>query len=110
MLVEILCKKNLKSLIDEYLSVEKLVKPEEIEKKQYLKMMNFFQRKRFAAAGLQRQRCERVSGGPLLIPTLTDKGLIWRFAGLIVQAAMGEMFEQVVAVRSQYVQLDGRIG
>ena len=23
-----------------------------------------------------------VSGGPLLIPTLTDKGLIWQFAGV----------------------------
>ncbi len=66
----------------------------------------------FSGSGLPPQgyNVSGVSGGPLLIPTLTDKGLIWRFAGVIVQAAMGEMFEQVVAVRSQYVQLDGRIG
>ena len=66
----------------------------------------------FSGSGLPPQGYDvgGVSGGPLLVPTLTDEGLIWRFAGVIVQAAMGEMFEQVVAVRSQYVQSDGRIG
>jgi hypothetical protein len=55
-----------------------------------------------------------VSGGPLLMPTLLREdgveGVIWRFAGVIVQAAAGQLFEQVVAVRAHYIQSDGRIG
>jgi hypothetical protein len=55
-----------------------------------------------------------VSGAPLLLPTLVREGLVegvvWRFAGVIVEAAPGEMFEQVVAVRAHYIQPDGRIG
>jgi hypothetical protein len=55
-----------------------------------------------------------VSGGPMLMPTLIGdnavEGIIWRFAGVIVQAAAGDMFEQVVAVRTHYIQPDGRIG
>jgi hypothetical protein len=55
-----------------------------------------------------------VSGGPLLIPTLVRQedveGVIWRLAGVIVQAAAGELFEQIVAVRSNYIQCDGKIG
>jgi hypothetical protein len=54
-----------------------------------------------------------VSGGPTLMPTLVRQGavegIVWRFAGVIVQAAMG-MFEQVVAVRAHYIQPDGRVG
>ena len=57
-----------------------------------------------------------VSGGPMLIPTLVREGsvegLVWRFAGVVVQASVGAdvMFEQVVAVRGHYIQPDGRIG
>jgi hypothetical protein len=55
-----------------------------------------------------------VSGGPLLVPTLVHEGnvegVIWRLGGVIVQAAKGELFEQVVAVRAHYIQPDGRIG
>jgi hypothetical protein len=55
-----------------------------------------------------------VSGGPLLMPTLVRQGhlegVIWRLAGLIVQAAKGVFFEQVVAVRAHYIQPDGRLG
>jgi hypothetical protein len=55
-----------------------------------------------------------ISGGPLLMPTLVREGavegVIWRLAGVIVEAAKGELFEQVVAVRSTYIQCDGRIG
>lgn len=55
-----------------------------------------------------------ISGGPLLMPTLvrdgTVEGVIWRIAGVIVEAATGELFEQIVAVRSTYIQRDGRIG
>jgi hypothetical protein len=51
-----------------------------------------------------------VSGGPMLMPTLVCGGVIWRFAGVIVQAAAGEMFEGVVAVRAHYIHADGRIG
>ncbi len=54
-----------------------------------------------------------VSGGPLLMPTLIRQGvvegIVWRLAGVIVEAAMG-MFEQIVAVRAYYIQPDGRIG
>lgn len=54
-----------------------------------------------------------ISGGPLLMPTLIRQeeveGVIWRLAGIIVQAAMGELFEQIVAVRSSYIQCDGTI-
>jgi hypothetical protein len=54
-----------------------------------------------------------VSGGPMLMPTLVRQGavegIVWRFAGVIVQAAMG-MFEQVVAVRAHYIQPDGQVG
>jgi hypothetical protein len=55
-----------------------------------------------------------VSGGPMLMPTLVREdgveGVIWRFAGVIVQAAAGQLFEQVVAVRAHYIQCDGSIG
>jgi hypothetical protein len=55
-----------------------------------------------------------VSGGPMLMPTLVRggdiDGIVWRFAGVVVQAAAGELFEQVVAVRGDYIQPDGRIG
>jgi len=55
-----------------------------------------------------------VSGGPLLMPTLVREsgveGVIWRLAGVVVQAAAGEMFEQIVAVRSSYIQRDGKVG
>jgi len=51
-----------------------------------------------------------VSGGPMLMPTLTDQGIIWRFAGVIVEAAAGTLFEQVVAVRSTFIQPTGRVG
>lgn len=51
-----------------------------------------------------------VSGGPMLMPTLVEGGVVWRFAGLIVEAASGDLFEQVVAVRAHYIQPDGRIG
>jgi len=55
-----------------------------------------------------------VSGGPLLVPTLVREdnieGVVWRFAGVIVQAAAGDMFEQVVAVRAHYIHPDGQIG
>jgi hypothetical protein len=54
-----------------------------------------------------------VSGGPLLMPTLVHQdgveGVIWRLGGVIVQAAKGDLFEQVVAVRAHYIQPDGRI-
>jgi hypothetical protein len=51
-----------------------------------------------------------VSGGPMLMPALVGQDVVWRFAGVIVQAAMGELFEQIVAVRAHYIQPDGRIG
>jgi hypothetical protein len=54
-----------------------------------------------------------VSGGPLLIPTLVRQdveGAIWRLGGVIVQAAKGELFDQIVAARTHYLQRDGRIG
>jgi hypothetical protein len=55
-----------------------------------------------------------VSGGPLLMPTLMQdeaiEGVIWRLAGVIVQAAQGDLFEQIVAVRSTYIQCDGKVG
>jgi hypothetical protein len=51
-----------------------------------------------------------VSGGPVLIPTLVHQGIVWRFAGVVVQAATGNLFEQIVAVRAHYIQPDGRIG
>ena len=51
-----------------------------------------------------------VSGGPLLMPTLTDQGIIWRFAGVVVEAAAGELFEQIVAVRETFIQPNGHIG
>jgi hypothetical protein len=47
------------------------------------------------------------------VPTLVRQGVegvIWRLAGVIVQAATGDMFEQIVAVRSHYIHPDGRIG
>jgi hypothetical protein len=70
----------------------------------------------FSGGGLRPQGYDigGVSGGPLLMPTLVREGsvegVIWRFAGVIVQAAAGDMFEQVVAVRAHYIQPDGRIG
>lgn len=55
-----------------------------------------------------------VSGGPLLMLTLLVHegvvGVVWRLAGVIVEAAMGVMFEKVVAVRALYIQPDGRVG
>jgi hypothetical protein len=55
-----------------------------------------------------------VGGGPLLVPTLVHEGnvegVVWRLGGVVVQAARGELFEQVVAVRAHYIQPDGRIG
>jgi hypothetical protein len=50
-----------------------------------------------------------VSGGPLLVPTLESHGIRWRVGGVIVQAAPGELFEQVVAVRADYILPDGRL-
>lgn len=70
----------------------------------------------FSGSGLPPQGYDigGVSGGPLLMPTLVREGpvegVVWRFAGVIVEAAMGDMFEQVVAVRAHYIQPDGRIG
>ena len=50
----------------------------------------------------------------MLLPTLVRRGItegvVWRFAGVIVQAATGDLFEQIVAVRAHYIQPDGRIG
>jgi hypothetical protein len=51
-----------------------------------------------------------VSGGPMLMPTLVKGGVIWRFAGVIIEAAAGTLFEQVVTVRAHYIHPDGRIG
>jgi len=55
-----------------------------------------------------------VSGGPLLMPTLVREssveGIVWRFAGVIVQAARGDMFEGVVAIRAHHIQSNGQIG
>jgi hypothetical protein len=55
-----------------------------------------------------------ISGGPLLMPTLIRQdgveGAIWRFAGVVVEAARGEFFDQIVAVRSNYFQPNGKIG
>ena len=55
-----------------------------------------------------------VSGGPMLMPTLVREdsveGVVWRFAGVIVQAAKGDMFEGVVAIRAHYIHPDGRLG
>jgi hypothetical protein len=45
-----------------------------------------------------------------LMPTLTDRGIIWRFAGVIVEAAAGGLFEQIVAVRDVFIQPNGHIG
>jgi hypothetical protein len=70
----------------------------------------------FSGSGLPPQGYDMggVSGGPLLIPTLIRdgdvEGAVWRFAGVIVQAAKGDMFEQVVAVRGHYVHADGQVG
>ncbi len=57
-----------------------------------------------------------VSGGPMLMPTLVGdgavEGIVWRFAGVVVEASVGPdvMFGQVVAVRGHYIQPDGQIG
>ena len=51
-----------------------------------------------------------VSGGPLLIPTLEGNGTVaWRLGGVIVEAAHGELFEAVVAVRADHIRPDGRL-
>jgi hypothetical protein len=50
-----------------------------------------------------------VSGGPLLIPTLEQHGIGWRLGGVVTQAATGALFEQIVAVRSDYLLPDGRL-
>lgn len=47
---------------------------------------------------------------PTLVRQDGVEGAIWRFAGVIVEAARGELFEQIVAVRSNYFQRDGKIG
>jgi hypothetical protein len=55
-----------------------------------------------------------ISGAPLLMPTLVRQdgveGAIWRFAGVVVEAARGEFFDQIVAVRSNHFQRNGKIG
>jgi hypothetical protein len=51
-----------------------------------------------------------VSGGPMLMPTPTNNGILWRFAGVITQAAIGDLFEQIVAVRETFIQPNGHIG
>jgi hypothetical protein len=48
-----------------------------------------------------------LSGGPMLMPTLTDQGIVWRFAGVIAEAAAGVLFEQIVAVRGIFIQPTG---
>jgi hypothetical protein len=50
-----------------------------------------------------------MSGGPLLIPTLLSNGISWRAGGVIVEAASGDLFEQIVAVRAHYILPDGRL-
>ena len=66
----------------------------------------------FSGSGLPPQGYDigGVSGGPMLMPTLTDQGIVWRFAGVIVEAAAGVLFEQIVAVRGIFIQPTGRIG
>jgi hypothetical protein len=66
----------------------------------------------FSGSGLPPQGYDigGVSGGPMLMPALTDRGIIWRFAGVIVEAAAGDLFEQVVAVRETFIQPNGHIG
>ena len=70
----------------------------------------------FSGSGLPPQCYDigGVSGGPLLMPTLVREGavegVVWRFAGIIVEAAIGEMFEQIIAVRAHYIQPGGQIG
>jgi hypothetical protein len=66
----------------------------------------------FSGSGLPPQgyNIGGVSGGPMLMPTLTDQGIVWRFAGVIVEAAAGVLFEQIVAVRGIFIQPTGRIG
>jgi hypothetical protein len=66
----------------------------------------------FSGSGLPPQGYDLggVSGGPMLLPTLTDHGIVWRFGGVIVEAAAGKLFEQVVAVRATFIHPDGRIG
>jgi hypothetical protein len=51
-----------------------------------------------------------VSGGPMLMPTLTNQEIVWRFAGVIVEAASVHLFEQIVAVRETFIQPSGHIG
>jgi len=53
-----------------------------------------------------------VSGGPMLMPTLVEGGVIWRFAGVITEFAAGAGLvpEQVVAVRAHYIRPNGGIG
>jgi hypothetical protein len=47
----------------------------------------------------------------MLMPTLVEGGgVIWRFAGVITEAAAGTLFEQVVAVRAHYIHPNGAIG
>jgi hypothetical protein len=43
----------------------------------------------------------------MLMPTLTDQGIVWRFAGVIAEAAAGVLFEQIVAVRGILIQPTG---
>jgi hypothetical protein len=66
----------------------------------------------FSGSGLPPQGYDigGVSGGPMLMPTPTDQGIIWRFAGVIVEAAAGDLFEQVVSVRETFIQANGHIG
>jgi hypothetical protein len=50
-------------------------------------------------------------GGPMLMPTLVEGGVIWRFAGVITEFASGAGLipEQVVAVRAHYIRPNGGI-
>lgn len=50
-----------------------------------------------------------ISGGPLLIPALEREAIAWRFGGVVVQAAAGTLFEQIVAVRADYILPDGKL-
>jgi hypothetical protein len=70
----------------------------------------------FSGCGLPPQGYDigGVSGGPMLVPTLVREGqiggVVWRFAGVVVQSAAGDMFEQVVAIRAHYIRSNGQVG
>jgi hypothetical protein len=50
-----------------------------------------------------------ASGGPMLAPIFSDGAWGWRLAGVISEARSIEGFEQVTAVRSHFIQPDGRL-